>query len=220
MSQGGSRHHRDRLRQVGPHQLRRLECGVEEQQHHDDQRPGTHRRHPDDQTSCRTECHGRGRSDHDLRCAEHGRGTFARDRRALDEHHPRSQHQCARGRQQGHAQGLLDDGCQVLSVADQPQNEHTRERGRYRADAQPLHQGQVDGSSAQVDEGSHGLHEQAGHQVAGHRRERVHAEEEHQNRRHQRATAHAGEPDEDAHHQAGQGQAWVEPVHQATFLTR
>jgi hypothetical protein len=117
------------------------------------------------------------------------------------------------GENQHPAEGQEQRLLELRAVAEHPEQERAGEGARDGSDAEPLHDAQVDGAASQVNEPSDRLHEETGHHVAGHRRERCHSEEEDQHRRHERTAAHAGEADDQPDEKPGHRDCGVPPVH-------
>jgi hypothetical protein len=191
----------DGLHEVGPHQLPGPDRGVEEQQGHDHQRPGADGGHPDDQAAHRAHQNGghavdRDGGDGSLRClgpaAYPAPLALEQPEIGLGGHRQGGEHQHAAQRGQ---QDLLE----IAALTQEPEEQHTHERARNRAHAQPFHEAEVDGAPAQVHDAADRLHEEAGDHVARYRGEWRDAEEEHEDRRHQRAAAHAGQAHHDPH---------------------
>jgi hypothetical protein len=203
-----------RLHEVGAHEFAGPQRRIERHQGDDDQRAGTDGRDTDDQAADRPDEHGRQWADPDSRWPQRvGRATSIPPLRALGHAQVGPDEQADRGDDQRDAERLLDHVLDIRPMAERTRHQHAGECGRHRADAQPANQVQAHGPVPKVYERAHGLHDRAGHQVAGNGRQRWDAEQQHEHRRHQGAAAHSGEPDDDAD---AQGRSCQSPIHAVT----
>jgi hypothetical protein len=74
-------------------------------------------------------------------------------------------HQADGGAHQRDGKRVADDALHLLAFAERARDENSAEGSRNGTQTQPLHESEVDGATAQVDQRTDRLHHRARHQV-------------------------------------------------------
>ena len=201
-AESGGQRERDRLGEVGAHQLVGPDHGVEEQQEHDHQRARADRRHADDEATYGADGDSGERPDEQLA----DQAPAALPRATVEGH---AQHHGRRSDQKRGAEDDLDVVLGPLRVAEQVEAPGAQDGRGHRAEDHEADQPVVDRLLRHVHHRAHGAHHDGRHQVARDGRRGLDVEEKDQHRGHQGPAARPGHADEESHDGTAQHDVWV-----------